>query len=495
MIELIPAIDIIDGQCVRLTKGDYDQKKVYDANPTEVARRFEKMGFKRLHVVDLDGAKSKHIVNDAVLKSITQHTNLKVDFGGGIKTEEDIEKAFQAGASMVTVGSIAVTSPTLFLSWLKKYGTEKLILGADVRNGKISINGWKDDSSEDLLPFLKQYVDKGVKHVLCTEISKDGTLQGPAIDLYKRIMKEYPHLHLIASGGVSCNEDIDKLEKAGIPGVVFGKAFYEGKIDVAKLNISKSISNKGLAKRIIPCLDVKDGITVKGTNFVNLRKAGDPVELGKAYSDAGADELVFLDITASFEGRKTFTTMVTRVAQEINIPFTVGGGVNEISDVERLLYAGADKVSINSAAIKNPHLINEITQKFGSQICVCAIDARLDADGWHCYIKGGRERTPLGLFDWAKEVQDRGAGEILFTSMDHDGVKNGFAYEALARLSEELSIPVIASGGAGKMEHFRDAFTLGKADAALAASVFHFGEIPIPALKQYLRKEGINVRL
>ena len=179
--------------------------------------------------------------------------------------------------------------------------------------------------------------------------------------------------------------------------------------------------SKGLAKRIIPCLDVKDGETVKGTNFVNLRKAGDPVELGKIYSQAGADELVFLDITASFEGRKTFTQIVTRVAREINIPFTVGGGINALEDVERLLYAGADKVSINSAAIRHPQLINEITSKFGSQVCVCAIDARHDPDGWHCYVKGGRERVELGLFDWAKEVEDRGAGEILFTSMDHDG--------------------------------------------------------------------------
>lgn len=252
---------------------------------------------------------------------------------------------------------------------------------------------------------------------------------------------------------------------------------------------------KGLAKRIVPCLDVKDGETVKGTNFVNLRKAGDPVELGKAYSDAGADELVFLDITASFEGRKTFTDMVTRVAKEINIPFTVGGGINQLEDVERLLYAGADKVSINSAAIRHPELINEITDKFGSQVCVCAIDARLDSDGWHCYVKGGRERTALGLFDWAKEAQERGAGEILFTSMNHDGVKTGYANEALAKLADELSIPVIASGGAGKMEHFRDAFIEGKADAALAASVFHFGEISIPDLKQYLKNEGINVRI
>jgi len=252
---------------------------------------------------------------------------------------------------------------------------------------------------------------------------------------------------------------------------------------------------KGLAKRIIPCLDVKNGETVKGTNFINLRSAGDPVELGKAYSKAGADELVFLDITASYEGRKTFTDMVTRVATEINIPFTVGGGINELKDVARLLNAGADKVSINSSALRNPALINEISSHYGSQVCVCAIDARLDEDGWHCYVKGGRERTDRGLFEWAKEVADRGAGEILFTSMDHDGVKQGFANEALAKLSEEVGIPVIASGGAGTKEHFKDAFTLGKADAALAASVFHFGEIKISDLKHYLYNEGINVRI
>ena len=201
----------------------------------------------------------------------------------------------------------------------------------------------------------------------------------------------------------------------------------------------------GLAKRIIPCLDVKDGETVKGTNFINLRSAGDPVELGKAYSEQGADELVFLDITASFEGRKTFTEMVTRVAQEINIPFTVGGGINELADVERLLYAGADKVSVNSAAIRRPELIDEISNRFGSQVCVCAIDARLDDDGWHCYLKGGRERTERGLFEWAHEAQERGAGEILFTSMNHDGVKEGYANEALRELADNLSIPIIAS--------------------------------------------------
>lgn len=250
----------------------------------------------------------------------------------------------------------------------------------------------------------------------------------------------------------------------------------------------------GLAKRIIPCLDVKDGTTVKGVNFVNLREAGDPVALGKAYSEAGADELVFLDITASHEGRKTFTEMVTRVADEVNIPFTVGGGINELADVERLLYAGADKVSVNSAAIRRPELIDEIATRFGSQVCVCAIDARLENGDWHCYLNGGRVPTDKTLFEWAKEVADRGAGEILFTSMNHDGVKQGFAVEALARLHDILPIPVIASGGAGNMQHFKDAFIKGKADAALAASVFHFGEISIPELKDYLRKEGIKVR-
>ena len=234
MIELIPAIDIINGQCVRLTKGDYDQKTVY-GEPLDMALEFERIGYKRLHVVDLDGAKSKHIVNEAVLKAITTETALTVDFGGGIKTDEDLEKAFASGAAMVTVGSIAVTNPDLFMGWLEKYGADRMILGADVRHGKISINGWKEDSNEDLLPFLKKYVEAGVRHVLCTEISKDGTLAGPAIDLYRRVMDAYPDLHLIASGGVSSKEDIIALDAAGIPAVVFGKAIYEGKINLKEL--------------------------------------------------------------------------------------------------------------------------------------------------------------------------------------------------------------------------------------------------------------------
>ncbi len=230
MIELIPAIDLIGGKCVRLTKGDYDSKTIYNDDPVAQAKEFEAKGFTRLHIVDLDGAKSKHIVNDSVLRQITSQTNLKVDFGGGIKSSEDIRKAFDAGASLVTIGSIAVSQPDLFMSWLGEYGADRIILGADARNGKVSINGWKEDSAEDLLPFLKKYIDAGVKNILCTDISKDGTLQGPATALYKNIMATYPGIHLIASGGISSNEDIDTLEREGIPAVVFGKAYYEGRL-------------------------------------------------------------------------------------------------------------------------------------------------------------------------------------------------------------------------------------------------------------------------
>lgn len=247
-------------------------------------------------------------------------------------------------------------------------------------------------------------------------------------------------------------------------------------------------------KRIIPCLDIKNGRTVKGTNFINLRDAGDPVELAKVYSETGADELVFLDISATEERRKTLSDLVLRVASQVNIPFTVGGGISSVEDVDILLKNGADKVSINSSAVKRPDLINELVAKFGSQCIVVAIDAKYINDQWIVHLVGGKVPTELQLFDWAKEVEQRGAGEILFTSMDHDGTKDGFANEALAHLSQELNIPIIASGGAGKKEHFTDAFTKGKADAALAASVFHFGEIPIPELKKELQAQGITVR-
>ena len=250
-----------------------------------------------------------------------------------------------------------------------------------------------------------------------------------------------------------------------------------------------------LTKRIIPCLDIKNGRTVKGVNFVDLKDAGDPVELAKKYAETGADELVFLDISATEERRATLIDLVRKVATAINIPFTVGGGISSVADVDVLLRNGADKISINSSAVNNPDLINEITAKYGSQCVVVAIDAKKIYGDWIVHLVGGKVPTELNLFDWAKEVEQRGAGEILFTSMNNDGTKNGFANEALAKLSEIVNIPIIASGGAGTMEHFAETFINGKADAALAASVFHYQEIEIPELKQFLKNQNISIRL
>ena len=249
-----------------------------------------------------------------------------------------------------------------------------------------------------------------------------------------------------------------------------------------------------LAKRIIPCLDIKDGRTVKGVNFVDLKDAGDPVELGKKYCDEGADELVFLDITATHEKRKTLAALAKNIAQHLNSPFTIGGGISSVNDASYLLEAGADKVSINSAAVKNPDLINQLADTFGNQFVVVAIDAKQINGKWFVFLNGGRLPTDIPLLQWAKEAENRGAGEILFTSMDHDGTKNGFACQALAEMSDLVGIPIIASGGAGNIDHFSEVFTVGKADAGLAASIFHFNEVNIPELKQALKSSGISVR-
>ena len=249
-----------------------------------------------------------------------------------------------------------------------------------------------------------------------------------------------------------------------------------------------------LAKRIIPCLDIKDGRTVKGVNFVDLKDAGDPVELGKKYCDEGADELIFLDITATHEKRKTLAALAKNIAQHLNIPFTIGGGISSVNDASYLLEAGADKISINSAAVKNPDIINQLADTFGNQFVVVAIDAKQINGKWFVFLNGGRLPTDIPLLQWAKEAENRGAGEILFTSMDHDGTKNGFACQALAEMSDLVGIPIIASGGAGNIDHFSEVFTIGKADAGLAASIFHFNEVNIPELKQALKSSGISVR-
>ncbi len=495
MIEIIPAIDLMNGKCVRLSGGKFDTMKIYSDNPADLARQFRDQGVTYLHIVDLDGARTGNPVHTGLLKEIASISGIKVDFGGGIRSREAFAAVLDAGADRVSIGSLAVTRPDELEQWLSDFGVDRVILGVDVKNEKVAYNGWQSESAIGWEEFIGFWLGKGIDRIFCTDVARDGALNGPAIELYTRILKHYPGIELIASGGVSGPEDITLLEQAGLSGVIVGKAIYEGRLGISRRGgpMGPPLRNL-LAKRIIPCLDIRDGRTVKGVNFVDIRDAGDPVELAVRYAEEGADELVFLDITATIEGRKTFPLLVKRIAKVLNIPFTVGGGISTYDDAVMLLEAGADKISLNSAAVKSPEIIDRLAGSFGNQFVVLAIDAR-ETSGWEVYVNGGRIATGKDLFEWAREGQERGCGEILFTSMNHDGTKNGFACNALSKMSDMLTIPVIASGGAGTPEHFRDAFVEGKADAALAASVFHFGEIPIPDLKRYLYNQGITVRI
>jgi phosphoribosylformimino-5-aminoimidazole carboxamide ribotide isomerase len=523
MIEIIPAIDIIDGKCVRLKGGDYDQKTIYGDDPVEVARGFEKSGFRRLHIVDLDGAAAGRLVNTEIVREICRYTSLLVDYGGGIRTRNDIITLLDAGVRQFTVGSLAARNKELVLEWLEEFGAERLILGADVKDGKIAVNGWKDTVESGLMDFIGSFIRRGLTSIICTDVSRDGMMSGPATELYKSVLNVFPDIDLIASGGVSNSADLKALEAAGVKSVIVGKALYEkgsglraqgSGLRAQQVSEGQQFPSTGRrsptpfapcalrpapdspAVRIIPCLDVKSGRVVKGINFEGLRDAGDPVELARLYSDQGADELVFLDIAATDENRKTMADMVRRVAEAVNIPFTVGGGIASVEDVSLLLSNGADKVSVNSAAVKNPELISELSARFGSQCVVLAVDAGRQPDGtWKVFVNGGKVATDLDLFEWVVRGVELGAGEILFTSIDNDGTGKGFAVEALSKVVSLVNVPAIASGGAGKLEHFAEAVTKGRASALLAAGLFHYGHLTIRDLKNYLLEQGIEVRI
>lgn len=489
-MEIIPAIDTITGKCVRLIKGDFKSKKVYNSNPLRIAQRFQRAGLKRLHLVDLEGAKAGKIKNWGTIRKIAGNTNLSIEFGGGIKNEKDIEKLFNLGIEKVILGSLVLKEPDEFKKIVKKF-KDKIIVAVDILGKKICYRGWQKETKKELSSFLEDLIQSGVKTVTCTDIERDGTLRGPNFSLYKKLVTKFPNLEIIASGGIRNIQDLKKLLKIGVSGVIIGKAIYEKKIS---LNDLKSM----VSKKIIPCLDCKiwqgKWSVVKGIKFERLRFAGDPIKLAKKYSDGGADELAMLDISASLENRKPFFDLVKKVTRVIKIPLIVGGGISTISDIKKLLKAGASKVSFNTSTVKNPNFLNQAVKKFGSEKIVVAIDTKKQGKGRKVCILGGTKMTNLDAIKWAKEVKKRGAGTLLLTSKDRDGTKEGYDLELLRKLKEATSLPVIASGGAGKKEHFLEAFTKGKADAALAASLFHFKEIQIPELKKYLKEKGINVR-
>lgn len=491
-MKVIPAIDIIDGKCVRLTEGDFSRKSIYQQTPLSAAKKFMEAGADFLHIIDLDGAKEGRPINDEYTLEIIRKTGIRVQTGGGIRSFEQAEKLLSGGVARIILSTSALTKPKMLRDLIKKFGTGRIIVSVDVRDGQVALKGWLKYSKKPLSIFLKELKRIGITTIIFTDISRDGRLSGPNLPLIKKIMAS--GLQIIVAGGVTKMSDLQALNKLGIESVIIGKALYEKTIDLREA-ISKFSSKNGLAKRIIPCLDTKNGRVVKGLNFVKLRDAGDPVELGRFYSDAGADELVFLDIMASYEERKTLRKLVENIAQNINIPFTVGGGIRSIDDIRALLKAGADKVSLGTAAVKNPRLVATAAKKFGSQCIVISVDAKKTGQGWNVFIRGGRDDTGIDAIEFSRKMEALGAGELLVNSLDRDGTKSGYDLELLRSISLSVNIPVIASSGAGKKKDFLDGFKFGLVDAILAASVFHFGEIKIENLKKYLAKNDLTIRI
>lgn len=503
---IIPAVDLLGGRCVRLTQGRYDAQTVYADDPAAVAREWARQGAERIHVVDLDGARDGRPVNIEAVRAICAAVSVPVQMGGGIRSLADLETVFSAGVRWAILGTKAIRDEDFLDAVLARY-PDRILISLDVREGRLAVSGWLDTAGPPLDEFAARLARAGVRQVVVTDISRDGTLGGVNAGLVAEVAAH--GLAVIAAGGVSSVDDVLRLRALGpgVAGAVVGKALYTGKLSLAAAIEAgrgrpgepaggPGTGGKGLARRIIPCLDVKDGRVVKGVSFVNLRDAGDPVELAAAYDAAGADELCFLDISASHEGRRTLLSVVERVAAGVFIPMTVGGGIGSVEEIRSVLLAGADKVSINSAAVREPELIRQAARRFGSQCIVLAVDARRAGPGrWEVYTHGGRRPTGLDAVEWARRGADLGAGEILLTSMDADGTKAGYDLELTARVSEAVGVPVIASGGAGELQHLLDVLTVGKADAALAASIFHYGRHTVGEAKAYLARRGVPVRI
>jgi cyclase len=520
-MQIIPAIDVLDSQVVRLRQGDFTRVTNFGSDPLAFIINFEQAGATKLHLVNLSGARNGEL-DQAFVRLIVEcsrFTKLDIQVGGGIRTLRDIQSLLDAGASKVVLGTMLFENPCAVKAAVTLFGKDRIIAALDTRGDEVRIHGWQRSSGADLFGACNRAEEIGIGEILVTDTARDGMNEGPNVDLYRAIRKRFPSVGLIASGGVRSREDVRSLEDAGCRGVVIGKALLDRSLSLGTLldlNI-KSITYSPLgvstlAIRVIPCLDVTAGRVVKGTSFQRLRDAGDPVKLARRYCDEGADELVLLDITATKEDRGTAIDLARRVADAINIPFTIGGGIRSVADAREILDAGADKVSVNSAAVTNPELLSQIAQTLGSANTVCAIDAKRkgsgwlagrsppafagrEDEGWVVLTRGGSIDTGIDAIAWAEEAALRGAGELLLTSYDRDGTGEGFDTELLAAIKAHVKIPVIASGGGGTLRQFVDAVKVGKADAVLAASVFHFQTFSIRDVKQALATASLPVRL
>ncbi len=491
-LELLPAVDIAEGQAVQLVQGVAGSEKRF-GDPVEAALRWQSAGAEWLHLVDLDAAFGRGH-NRELQAKIVGTLDIQVEMSGGIRDDESLAAAMATGCRRVNIGTAALEQPDWCAAAIAEYG-DRVAVGLDVRGRTLAARGWTREGG-DLYDVLTRLDSEGCARYVVTDVNKDGMLQGPNLQLLKDVCAATDR-PVVASGGITELADLEALMGLvadGVEGAIIGTALYEGRFTLEDaLEVTKLLS---LSVRVIPCLDVDAGRVVKGINFKELRDAGDPVELARLYDAEGADELTFLDISASHEGRATTMEIVSRTAEEVFIPLTVGGGVSSVEDVDRLLRAGADKVAVNTAAINRPELVAEIADRFGNQVLVLSVDARRAADtpsGFEVTTHGGRKSAGLDAIEWAARATELGAGEILLNAMDADGTQEGFDLDLIRAVRREVSIPVIASGGAGEVAHFPPAVEAG-ADAVLAATVFHFGTLRIADVKSGLTEAGLPVR-
>jgi len=499
MKEIIPAIDIKNRKVVRLYKGDFNKQTIFSQDPISIAEGFLKQGTDWIHIVNLDGALTSKFLEGVNFQVISRLIDFvknwggKIQLGGGIRDEKTFKLLSDKGVDRIIVGTLALKKVSLLKKLIRRYN-ETLTIALDVLDSKLKTQGWTKKSGMNLTSTFQKMQDWGANKFIITDINRDGSLKGPNFKLYNDI-NEYTHKNtkIIASGGISKRSDIQKVLKI-TDGVIIGKALYHGKISKNELkNMIKIYRKTNLAKRIVPCLDVKDGRVVKGINFSNLKDKGDPAKFAQFYNMEGADELVFLDISATIEERKMMFDVVRKVSENINIPFTVGGGIRTVSDAVKLIKAGAEKICINSAAVENPSIITKCARKLGSQAVMVAIDAKKQSNSWKVYIRSGTKPTGLNAVKWAEKVVKMGAGEILVTSIDRDGTQVGYDLPLIRLISRKINVPIIASGGAGCLEDFYKAINAG-AEAVLAASLFHNNIVKINNLKRFLSYRDIKVR-
>lgn len=489
--DVIPSLDLLHGTVVRLTHGDFSTAKMY-GDPEAVLDRLKVPHGSRLHVVDLEGSRTGRPIETDIVRRFAQR-DLRVQVGGGIRSIEDAGRWFDCGAEKIVVGTVAADSPRLLSAFVEAFGTSRIITAIDVRDEVVRVAGWERAAASSIDKVFGRIEALGIDEVLVTDISRDGVLRGPSFELYRKL-RHKSRLRVIASGGVSSVSDIVSLARIGnVSGCVIGRALLEQRIDLDAARARVATPN-AIPERVIPCLDVRDGRVVKGVNFVNIRDAGDPVECARRYEEEGADELVILDISATDANRQTALETVHGVAGAIFIPLTVGGGIRTAEDFRAMLRAGADRVAINTAALRNPQLLAECAAEFGVQAVVLSCDAKRVGEHWLATVRGGKELTAVNAVEWCRRAEELGTGEILLTSVDRDGTNSGFDIELLRATSSVLKIGVIASGGAGKLDDFRDAIEAGGARAVLAASLFHDRVLTVGDVKRYLEMEGIPVR-